>query len=484
MRPVVAAQNVESSAHDDDGEGDEETCTSATTTCDISRQSLLDSNLVHLIEASPTESATTSITETIIARDCTYNYWSTLLRLDLSRNLLRNLPDLLFDSCRNLRHLNLNRNRLHGLPDAIGSLSQLQSLEAIANNFRLAQLPLAALAALSHLKALDLRYNDKIKAKALETLQECLSTTVIISVTVKDEMSATPGEGAVAVQVPRLSAGERDATLLLSQLEPLSTPTLRIRAEETFGIVFAEDNGDDNGHADNNYNHNSGYDRQNVMTQLLEAYERCGPTARTTEYYQGIPVAQNRVDALYQLLCNLSWPKTTRERPKINAENYMILQKPMEGNISKKAERERMKVKKYQTLWDETLTLLEEYAPAGFCDSLTAVAVTHNFTGSPHIDTLNVAPFYAISFGEFEAGGGHIAVEQSPRVVAHVDTHGKLACMDGRNVHWVTPYTGNRYSLIFYVTYGTVVPRTTAVLLPTTSTCDPLVMFGNKSCLL
>ena len=44
------------------------------------------------------------------------------------------------------------------------------------------------------------------------------------------------------------------------------------------------------------------------------------------------------------------------------------------------------------------------------------MAVTGNFRGSPHIDTENVAPFYALALGEF-TGGGRIAVESGVREV-------------------------------------------------------------------
>ncbi len=46
-------------------------------------------------------------------------------------------------------------------------------------------------------------------------------------------------------------------------------------------------------------------------------------------------------------------------------------------------------------------------------------------------------------------GGGCIAVECSSFVVAEIDTHGRFGKVDGRFPHWVTPYKGTRYSLIY-----------------------------------
>lgn len=46
-----------------------------------------------------------------------------------------------------------------------------------------------------------------------------------------------------------------------------------------------------------------------------------------------------------------------------------------------------------------------------FAQQYTALAVTHNFIGSPHIDRQNVCPFYGISLGNFDDGTGGIMVE-------------------------------------------------------------------------
>lgn len=50
--------------------------------------------------------------------------------------------------------------------------------------------------------------------------------------------------------------------------------------------------------------------------------------------------------------------------------------------------------------------------------------------------------------GEF-SGGGRIAVECSPLLVAEIDTKGSFGKVDGRFPHWVTPYEGERFSLIY-----------------------------------
>ena len=76
--------------------------------------------------------------------------------------------------------------------------------------------------------------------------------------------------------------------------------------------------------------------------------------------------------------------------------------------------------------------------------------MTGNFRGSPHIDTENVAPFYALALGEFRGAGGRVAVESSVREVTHVDTRHGFAKVDGRFPHWESRrYDGERSSLIY-----------------------------------
>ena len=50
-------------------------------------------------------------------------------------------------------------------------------------------------------------------------------------------------------------------------------------------------------------------------------------------------------------------------------------------------------------------------------------------------------------------------MESGTREVTHVDTRRKLARVEGRNPHWVTPYAGERYSLIYYRTEGEPEPH-------------------------
>ncbi|KAL7519854.1 hypothetical protein ACHAWX_004602 [Stephanocyclus meneghinianus] len=368
---------------------------------------------------------------------------SNLLSIDLSRNRLHNIPNQVF-SLSMLTCLDVSRNALQGIPPEIKHLHSLEKLFALSNHLRLRQLPLDDLSSLRHLRLLDLRYNRKLKRSALETIRGAF-----VSKRIQPEILCTIPTHERDTKAT-LSACDRDATLLQSQLEPLSTPQLRKRLQRTFGIS-------PNDEADR------AHDRDYIMTTLLECYRKHGP--REVRQERGTLVSAERRAALLAELEAIHWPRTTRERPKIRAEYYMILQKPGSGKVdSVRTKKETAKLMKYKQLFDLAVDTLVEVDPA-FAHRFTALAVTKNFVGSPHIDTLNVGPFYGISLGEF-SGGGKIAVECSPLLIAEVDTKGRLAKVDGRFPHWVTPYVGDRYSLIYYVTSGVVEPQSTAIFAP------------------
>jgi len=60
-----------------------------------------------------------------------------------------------------------------------------------------------------------------------------------------------------------------------------------------------------------------------------------------------------------------------------------------------------------------------------YAQTYTSLAVSKCFVGSPHIDTYDRAPQYALSLGDFH--GGSLMVEAGPREVVAVDTHGRMA---------------------------------------------------------
>ena len=392
----------------------------------------------------------------------------TLQAVDLSRNFLKqDLPSQLFH-LPHLTTLNISRNNLRSLPPEIKNLSSLVELFAVGNNFRVTMLPLDELASLPALRLMDLRYNPKLKQAARDTLISAFqaATTNKNSSCRVEILCTTPDPS----EKTTVSACDRDATLLRSQLEPLSTPQLRKRLERTFGVVFPQ--------RDNSTNMDEEeapqFNRDYVMNRLLDCYAKT-PNSRVVRYERGTPIRPQLIDELFTLMEAIDWSTKNRERPKIKAEYYMILQRPGSGQVdSARTRRETAKLNKYRAIFDKAVQAIEETDP-DYAKRFTALAVTKNFMGSPHIDTLNTSAFYGLSLGDFTPhDGGKIAVECSPTLVAEVDTRGRLAKVDGRFPHWVTPYddpagggsSGSRYSLIYYATSGDVVPQTTAIFKP------------------
>lgn len=300
---------------------------------------------------------------------------STLCSIDLSRNNLTQIPQQIF-SLSNLTFLDISRNSIQGIPHEVSHLTNLVKLIALSNHLRLSQISIEGLTSLPQLKLLDLRYNKKLKQSALHALQEMIlpyntQLEIICTIPVKQQDKEN-----------KLSACDRDATLLQSQLEPISTPQLCKRLERTFGIALDKQS-------------DLAYDREYIMKTLLQCYNKHG--AREIRKEQGIPVSLERQKALLKELEAINWPRTTRERPKIRAEYYMILQKPGTGKAhSTRTKKETAKLMKYKNLFDQAVEALAEIDPE-FSNRFTALAVTKNFVGSPHIDTLNVGPFYGMS---------------------------------------------------------------------------------------
>jgi hypothetical protein len=304
--------------------------------------------------------------------------------MDLSRNRLKCLPDIIF-SCSTLVHLDISRNSLHGLPPEIRNLTNLVELVALSNNLRMRQLPLEAMASLQNLELLDLRYNRKLKRCAHAALREALApnnnskleircTTMDVDV---DDSSLLAENDSIMRQIKseekkKLSACDRDATLLRSQLEPLSTPQLRKRLEQTFGVSLSD-----------GVTEQDRYDREFIMTKILDCYDQHGPR-RIVQVVGNLVPSSERLASLLAELKAIPWPRTTRERPKIQAENYIILQKPGSGKSeSARTRKETAKLDKYRALFELAVETLAEYDP-DFAQRFTALAVTRNFVGSPH----------------------------------------------------------------------------------------------------
>ena len=183
---------------------------------------------------------------------------------------------------------------IQGLPAEIRHLTNLVILTALSNHMRMKQIDLEALTSLRHLRLLDLRYNRKLKQAALTTLEDALLPN-----NSQLEIRCTVPLAKCQDSTTKSSACDRDATLLQSQLEPISTPQLLKRLQRSFGVKVDTE---------------EAYDREFVMKTILQCYEKHGP--RQIRYEKGIPVAPHRLESLLAELESIAWPRTTRERRK------------------------------------------------------------------------------------------------------------------------------------------------------------------------
>jgi len=203
-------------------------------------------------------------------------------------------------------------------------------------------------------------------------------------------------------------------------------------------------------------------------------------------------------------------------RKGVDADHCLVLGRKSEEQPRIKAERI---APGHQRVWDAAMDLLatmlrmERHKMIGGCGSdhleprggdangcmplydTTSLAITKNFHGSPHVDARDVTFQYAAAFGDYsydtcaDAGdgdgdhngdgsshenddhgddcvddrllrGGELCIEseiaEGGEVVV-VDTHHRLARVDGRYPHWVRGYdnnNGDRYSVIWYRVAG------------------------------
>eukprot|EP00979_Chaetoceros_neogracilis_P011679 scaffold2946_cov278-Chaetoceros_neogracile.AAC.10 len=257
----------------------------------------------------------------------------------------------------------------------------------------------------------------------------------------KDTSSTYNSDGSNDAVLP-LKSGNLDPPLE-DQFRPLSIHELQERCEcinrrlEGSGKVFLP-------HALGEEEGSFPVNEHTVLLQhTVELYNQLGP--RDEVHWKGRAVPESICNSLLTLLKNVRWPASSH-RKGLTSERYLVLQ----TNVSN----DRF----YQDLRDGCRELMQLIDPDYY---YSGIAVTKNFVASPHIDDRDQSFQYAISLGEFTQGG-QLCVEgihnssdgrEKPDFVNVVETHNRIARVDGRHVHWVRTWEkGDRYSLIFYDT--------------------------------
>ena len=230
--------------------------------------------------------------------------------------------------------------------------------------------------------------------------------------------------------------------------------------------------------------------KEAALAAAVEACAARGP--REERRVSGVVLPALLCEQLTTALAELQWPRQS-QRPGLSSDHYLVLtNKKANGGYGTHHPHHRLR-----TLCEELIQFAEPHYV------YTAIAVTKNFVGSPHIDacdrsyqvptTWSGRPAshalherglkkklithaalrlqLAVSLGDFE--GGELCVDEEgdggieagdggeargaaptpQHRVAVVETRNRVAKVDGRYVHWVRRFHGgDRYSLIFYNT--------------------------------
>eukprot|EP00930_Biecheleria_cincta_P049070 TRINITY_DN34320_c0_g1_i1.p1 TRINITY_DN34320_c0_g1~~TRINITY_DN34320_c0_g1_i1.p1 ORF type:complete len:637 (+),score=79.24 TRINITY_DN34320_c0_g1_i1:112-2022(+) len=200
--------------------------------------------------------------------------------------------------------------------------------------------------------------------------------------------------------------------------------------------------------------------RGELLEALLRAYQACShERMRVVVRGQGVELDLSMCRTLLEAVRMIDWKENVR--PQVNAGGYIVLKRPYELSAPPRwHERDQRAVRR--RVWALAEALLRTVSSKAASFEFTAIAVSKNFQGSPHVDKNDMSVQYALSLGSFE-DGGELCVEETPFLVRAFDTHNRFVCVDGRFPHWVSGYVGEGYSVIFYRSSGREDPRLQAV---------------------
>ena len=166
--------------------------------------------------------------------------------------------------------------------------------------------------------------------------------------------------------------------------------------------------------------------------QLCQKYEHSRPQRRVL----GFSVPPGSTDALLKYLrtCTL-WPPPEKQRKGVSAGNYLTVRKqhPPEHDI----------------IWNLCRDLIILAVPAAV---YSALAITKAFVGSPHIDNHDTTFQHVIAVGDFEGGMLCAEADEDGTETLAIDVRNRFGRIEGRAVHWVSGWEGERYSVVYYST--------------------------------
>ena len=154
-------------------------------------------------------------------------------------------------------------------------------------------------------------------------------------------------------------------------------------------------------------------------------------------HVSGVRVPRSLVAALSAALRQTLWPAAA-QRNGVETETYLVLRRQVAAGGGDP----------YADLKAACEAVMAWADPSFAYDHL---AITKNFVASPHVDMRDESFQYAMAVGDY-SGGGELCVESGDGARRwRIDTRERLAKFDGRSVHWVRGYRGERFSVVWYV---------------------------------
>lgn len=197
--------------------------------------------------------------------------------------------------------------------------------------------------------------------------------------------------------------------------------------------------------------------RVELLDALCAAYASCSSQPRLIIEDAGLKLLDEYTDPLLEAIRMMTWKENAR--PLVSSSGYVVLKRPWElkpldprATTSRWSERDPRSVRR--RVWELAENLLRNASAKAREFEFTNIAVSKNFTGSPHRDRNDKSVQYALSLGDFSEEGGRLCIEESAFTVRSFRTRNRLVCVDGRFSHWVSSYIGERYSLIFFRNSG------------------------------
>lgn len=158
--------------------------------------------------------------------------------------------------------------------------------------------------------------------------------------------------------------------------------------------------------------------------------------SRQCKKFYGAPVPSGSTNELLKFLQSFTmWPTNEKQRKGVSADNYLTVRKH------------------HQPEYDEIWTLCQQLINKVVPDAVyNALAITKMFRGSPHVDSHDKTFQHVIALGDFAGGFLCAEADDDGLETICIDVKDRFGRIDGRKVHWVSAWSGERYSIVYYST--------------------------------